>query len=279
MRKRPNFNSYRRKSRQRRLPYSVRSLSPTLLIIAAIAGMQLVGKGDANVGNYIDKATSLLPRSDGQSIEGRASVIDGDTIEIAGQRIRFNGIDAPEGQQSCKNAGGQAYPCGRQAAKALDNFLAASRPVRCEFVDWDQYGRFVGNCARADGRSVQEWLVENGHALDWPRYSAGTYAVQQARAKQARHGVWQGEFREPWEWRAAQRSEPVTPTATNSPSFTFVGSSGCDIKGNISSKGERIYHVPGQENYDDTRISESKGERWFCSEDEARQAGWRRAKR
>jgi endonuclease YncB( thermonuclease family) len=250
-----------------------------MLILAAIAGMQLVGTGDANVGNYLDKATSLLPRSDGRPIEGRASVIDGDTIEIAGQRIRFNGIDAPEGQQSCKNANGRAYVCGRQAAKALDNFLAASRPVRCEFVDWDQYGRYVGNCARADGRSVQEWLVEHGHALDWPRYSAGAYAAQQTKAQQALRGVWQGEFQEPWEWRADQRNiEPATPTVTTSPSFTFVGSSDCNIKGNISSKGERIYHVPGQKFYAKTKISEGKGERWFCSEAEARAAGWRRSK-
>jgi len=261
------------------LPYAVRSLVLTLLILAAIAGMQLVGKGDAPVSNYLDKATSLLPRSDGNPIEGRASVVDGDTIEIAGQRVRFNGIDAPEGQQSCKNSNGKAYACGRSAAKALDNFLAGSRPVRCEFLDWDQYGRYVGNCARADGRSVQEWLVESGHALDWPRYSAGGYAVQQARAKQARRGVWQGEFEEPWEWRAAQRSEPVTPTVTTSPSFTFVGTSGCNIKGNVSNKGERIYHLPGQKFYEKTKISESKGERWFCSEAEARSAGWRKAQR
>jgi hypothetical protein len=56
--------------------------------------------------------------------------------------------------------------------------------------------------------------------------------------------------------------------------------SACDIKGNISlNSGERIYHVPGQEYYDVTKISPQHGERWFCSETEARQAGWRRARR
>jgi hypothetical protein len=52
----------------------------------------------------------------------------------------------------------------------------------------------------------------------------------------------------------------------------------CNIKGNVSTRGERIYHVPGQKYYDRTRISASHGERWFCSEAEARAAGWRRSK-
>lgn len=55
-------------------------------------------------------------------------------------------------------------------------------------------------------------------------------------------------------------------------------SGACDIKGNISKGGERIYHVPGQKWYSRTKITTSKGERWFCSEQEARAAGWRRAK-
>lgn len=52
----------------------------------------------------------------------------------------------------------------------------------------------------------------------------------------------------------------------------------CNIKGNVSTKGERIYHVPGQKYYSKTSIQASNGERWFCSEEEARAAGWRRSK-
>ncbi|MHA6686898.1 thermonuclease family protein [Mesorhizobium sp. A556] len=219
------------------------------------------------------------PISSGPSLTGRATVIDGDTIEIAGQRIRFNGIDAPESSQRCQNAAGKAYACGRKAAKALDEFLAVSRPVTCQFVEWDQYGRFVGNCVRADGRSVQEWVVANGHALDWPRYSNGAFAAQEAPAKISRLGVWQGEFQKPWEWRVAQRRQSEPAAVAAGPGISLMGKSGCSIKGNISAKGERIYHVPGQKYYDRTRISSSKGERWFCSEGEASTAGWRRAKR
>lgn len=83
-------------------------------------------------------------------IIGVASVIDGDTIEVHGQRIRFNGIDAPESKQYCDDAKGFEYPCGRRSADALDSFLAVSRPVQCTFVTWDRYHRFVGDCLRAD---------------------------------------------------------------------------------------------------------------------------------
>ncbi|TPI27687.1 thermonuclease family protein (plasmid) [Mesorhizobium sp. B2-1-8] len=138
-----------------------------------------------------------------EPIAGVASVIDGDTVEIHGQRIRFNGIDAPESRQYCDDAKGFEYPCGRRSAEALDTFLAASRPVQCSFVDWDRYHRFVGNCRRADGASVAAWMVEHGQALDWPRYSHGAYATEQAKAEAAKVGLWVGKFEAPWDWRAS----------------------------------------------------------------------------
>lgn len=107
---------------------------------------------------------SLLPTIAfaAEPIIGRASVIDGDTIEIADTRIRFNGVDAPESRQHCKNSAGTDYLCGKEAAGALDVFLAESRPTRCEPLNKDRYGRTVADCFRADNKSVQEWLVRNG---------------------------------------------------------------------------------------------------------------------
>lgn len=220
----------------------------------------------------VAKATA----SNTASIVGRASVIDGDTIEIHGERIRFNGIDAPESAQSCNDMSGNPYRCGARAAEALASFLKDSSPTRCEFVDRDQYGRFVGDCFRADGASVQAALVRNGWAMDWPRYSGGAYASDQAAAKDERIGIWEGTVQPPWEWRADQRqAKPVQVV----PLMATGSSENCRIKGNIASDGDRIYHVPGQQHYAKTRISEGKGERWFCSEAEARTAGWRRARR
>ncbi|RWD31169.1 MAG: thermonuclease family protein [Mesorhizobium sp.] len=211
------------------------------------------------------------------AIAGVASVIDGDTIEVHGQRVRFNGIDAPESSQYCDDAKGFEYPCGRRSAEALDGFLAASRPVHCSFVTWDRYGRFVGDCTRADGTSVAAWMVEHGQALDWPKYSDGMYAAQQAKAQSSKVGLWVGSFQTPWDWRA-QHSDDVQAPST--PLFAFGGgNAGCNIKGNISADGERIYHAPGQKYYSVTIINQAKGERWFCSEAEAVAAGWRRSKR
>ncbi|WP_320229269.1 thermonuclease family protein [Mesorhizobium captivum] len=94
---------------------------------------------------------NLIGPKQPEPITGVASVIDGDTIEVHGQRIRFNGIDAPE--QHCDDAKGFEYPCGGRSAAALDTFPAASRPVQCTFVTWDRDHRFVGDCRRADGVS------------------------------------------------------------------------------------------------------------------------------
>lgn len=129
-------------------------------------------------------------------ITGRASVIDGDTIEIAGTRIRFDGIDAPESKQICDDAAGKPYRCGAVSAAALADFLSKSRPTTC-LTSGKTYGRFVGLCFRADGQDVNRWLVLNGYAIDWPKYSHGWYAADQAEAQAERRGLWSGSFQEP----------------------------------------------------------------------------------
>lgn len=268
-------------NRRKKPPTQKLKSGPPGLLLAAILSACIAGYyGSDYLPDFATAATGGTPLrvvNNTAAIVGRASVIDGDTIEIHGERIRFNGVDAPESAQLCKNGGGQGYHCGAKSADGLQAFLAASSPTRCEFVERDQYDRFVGNCSRADGSSVQRWLVKNGHAMDWPRYSGGAYASEQAAAKSKKLGIWSGNFEPPWEWRLARREAPVA--APIAPLMSNSAGTDCRIKGNISAKGERIYHVPGQEHYSKTQISKSKGERWFCSEAEARSAGWRRSRR
>lgn len=214
-----------------------------------------------------------------ESVVGRASVVDGDTIDIQGERIRFNGIDAPESSQLCLDEVGNKYRCGAVSAKALADFLSTSLPVSCTVVDRDRYGRFVGDCHLANGKSVQEWMVSSGHALDWARYSGGKYATLQEEAKNGRRGVWKGDFQEPWSWRADNKGGRFKNRAPVPVGSEAAVKGGCAIKGNINSKGDRIFHMPGQRDYQRTKISEGKGERWFCSTEEAMTAGWRPAAR
>jgi endonuclease YncB( thermonuclease family) len=145
-----------------------------------------------------------------EAIVGRASVIDGDTIEIRGEHVRLHGIDAPESWQSCKDGDGENYRCGQEAAMALDKFLAASRPTRCDVVERDRYQRFVGTCFRADGSDVNRWLVESGNAVDWARYSDGRYAADQATARSNGIGIWRGKFQLPCDARAEHAGREPT---------------------------------------------------------------------
>lgn len=212
-------------------------------------------------------------------VSGRAVVIDGDTIEVRGSRVRLHGIDAPESAQTCLD-NGKLWLCGQRASRALADRLAG-RSVDCKETAEDRYGRIVAVC-RLGGGDLNAWLVAEGWALAYRRYSSA-YVGEEASAKAARRGIWRGDFVAPWDWRAGVRLQQARSAGAGN-SVSSSGDSGrdareCRIKGNISRDGTRIYHVPGGKYYERTRISPSKGERWFCSEADARSAGWRKSRR
>ena len=133
------------------------------------------------------------------AISGRAHVIDGDSLKVAGTPIRVFGIDAPEWRQRCRGANGHLYRCGRWAFRALAHRLR-SAPVRCVPRARDRFARIVATCYQGTD-DLARWLVAQGLALDWPRYSGGEYADAQDTARRAERGMWQGAFARPWEWR------------------------------------------------------------------------------
>ena len=234
-----------------------------------------------------------------------ATVINGDTIEIRDQRIRLHGIDAPESSQWCTDEAGATIRCGQQAALALDSLLNGST-VRCEVVDTDRYGRAVATCYVGE-ININAWLVRQGWALAYRKYSTDYVADEQQAQVQGR-GIWQYDFEEPWAYRASRRRavmpDRVTPdrvrrdrdrssskviaaskangtvyekSHSTKEAVSTQSSDPCTIKGNINSNGERIYHTSASRWYERTVVDESKGERWFCSEEAAQAAGWRSA--
>jgi endonuclease YncB( thermonuclease family) len=117
-------------------------------------------------------------------------VVDGDTLEIHGARIRLWGIDAPESSQLCRGGDSLQYRCGAKAANDLDAFIAR-RPVNCLPISLDQYGRTVATCS-VGGADLGDWLARNGLALDWPKYSKRKYDAAPREAEQAGRGIWVG---------------------------------------------------------------------------------------
>jgi endonuclease YncB( thermonuclease family) len=216
-------------------------------------------------------------------ITGRVSkFIDGDSFEIGGNQVRLFGIDAPEGRQDCRR-NGQTWRCGDDARAKLRS-LVEGATLRCTPRDTDEYGRSVSVCKNGN-TDINAEMVRAGLALAYRRYS-NDYVDEENEARNAKRGLWGGEFTPPWDYRRESRGETPRPqqqvprsapgsSATTKP--TSSSSSSCKIKGNINTKGEKIYHTPESPSYADTVIDERSGERWFCSEAEARAAGWRAA--
>lgn len=211
----------------------------------------------------------------GLVLTGQARVIDGDTIDVAGERIRLHGIDAPEMRQTCDAPDGE-WACGEWARDEMVR-LIDGRALHCTGVERDRYGRLVAACM-AGSADLGAALVEAGVAVAYERYSLA-YVPHEHRARAARRGLWaQGGagVARPSQWRRGQAEQGAAPVG--GPSGLRFAAGECDIKGNISAHGH-IYHLPGQRDYDRTVIDTARGERWFCTENEARAAGWRRAQR
>ncbi|KOR49120.1 hypothetical protein ADT26_00115, partial [Xanthomonas oryzae] len=190
---------------------------------------------------------------------------------VAQQRIRLWGIDAPESAQHCTAHDGSAWPRGRSAAAALDGYLL-DKTIRCQTKDTDRYGRTVAECF-VQGQCVNAWMVRSGWAVAYRQY-ANAFSADERIAQQQRRNIWQGAFQMPADYRRDRKARAAT-----APQAVLAAQSHCRIKGNISSNGNKIFHVPGQRDYAKTRISPRQGERFFCSVTEATAAGWRPAQR
>lgn len=198
-------------------------------------------------------------------IEGVARVTDGDTLSLGPVIIRLHGIDAPEAGQTCLGAAGRRWDCGSAATNRLAE-LVDGQSVSCLALDRDAYGRIVAQC-RAGAQDLAARLIAEGLGWAFLRYS-DAYIAAEAAAREKQVGIWAGENEAPWDYRANRWARAAAEAPRP----------GCPIKGNISNKGEKIYHTPWSPHYARTRIDEEKGERWFCDEAEAVAAGWHAAR-
>ena len=216
-----------------------------------------------------DSGASAENKTDGGLVKV-IRVVDGDTIEIeGGEKVRYIGIDTPETVDPRK-----PVQCFGPEASKKNKELVEGKMVRLEkdITDRDKYNRLL-RYIYIDDLSVNLELVKQGFAYSYSyppdiKYQDQIIKAQQ-EAREARRGL----------WNACPATETnATPGAMPQNQLSSQGVSGsCTIKGNISTSGEKIYHLFGCGSYAKTQIDESRGERWFCTEAEAQAAGWRKA--
>lgn len=204
-------------------------------------------------------------RADVQSvtIRGDVRVFGGDTLEIGPMLIRLHGVDAPEKAQRCTTQSGETWNCGAEASAFLFELIDGEQ-ITCDALDRDPYGRVISRC-EVDGLDIGSALIENGLAWAFIEYS-DEYVVLETAVKEQLVGVWQTETQTPWAFRDDKWNRALASAPDGK----------CPIKGNISPDKEKrkVYHTPWSPNYGNTKIDETKGERWLCNEAQALGAGW-----
>ncbi len=195
-----------------------------------------------------------------EQVKGRARAVSGDALKISGKVVQLDGIEAPERGQLCLRGKSRRWRCGAAAKTALSR-LVRRKQVTCELSGTDDRDRPTAKCLVGE-TDIAAALVQNGHVFAMSGLFA-PYDGLEDEAREAKRGIWRGKADRPSEFRAQKWQQ----ASQNAPE-------GCPIKGNVS-RGRRVYVLPWSRNYDRVRINRKRGERWFCSEDEAVAAGWK----
>jgi endonuclease YncB( thermonuclease family) len=193
-------------------------------------------------------------------ISGYAVSLTGDSMRINGKIVHMADIEAPELTQTCMRPDGGSWNCGQVALNALRR-LTGNHTVTCQVHYTDESGRRIGKCSVGETDLAAE-MVRRGYV-----FASGAlfpaYGSEQAEAQAAKAGLWDGTAMSPQDyrnerWEAASREAP----------------DGCPIKGRVLASG-KVYLLPWSRSYETYRVRESRGDRWFCKEDEALSEGWR----
>jgi endonuclease YncB( thermonuclease family) len=197
-------------------------------------------------------------------ISGRAIAITGDLMRVDGALVRISGVEAPESRQPCYRANGRRWNC-TSAAKSNLARVVRGRRVICTPSGENTGGYVIAQCSIGEADLATE-LVRSGSVFAVSSYFSSLGGEEDA-ARKAKKGIWQGEIQRPQEWRDQQWQDAKRDAPD-----------GCPIKGFIRASS-KFYALPWSADYDRAKVRTEKGERWFCSEDEAKAAGFTSASR
>jgi endonuclease YncB( thermonuclease family) len=231
----------------------------------------------------------LAVLSASQSFAAGAIVRDGGTIQLADVTYRLDGIDAPELDQICIDEHADAWACGAEARDQLAK-LIGDREVRCNDLGLGPYKkRHIGICTvEGESTSLNQLVVRQGFALNFEPYARGRFKEDEVGAKENRRGLWKGCFVAPHEFRRGQKDGALIGESCRTDKDREIRAvlfpddpampSGCSIKGKFAVRARvtgnvGVYHLQGCSSYP----ALTKPDRWFCSEDDAQAAGFRRA--
>lgn len=211
----------------------------------------------------IGSTGSLPERSESSKptdIRGRVRVVSADALRVGGSLVRLAGVEAPAEDQPCLKANGRRVKCAAAARSAVSAMLSG-RTIACTVTREDNDGNVFAEC-NADGDNVNAEVVRSGYAFAANDSYFGSLSGEEATAKSAKAGLWEGEVDRPAAWRDkswddAKRDAP----------------DGCPIKGTVRS-ASKVYVLPWSPDYRRAKVRSDRGGRWFCSEDEARAAGF-----
>ncbi|MBA9025059.1 thermonuclease family protein [Peribacillus huizhouensis] len=246
-----------------------------LTIFAFICCMTLIGCSNSqNTNESTHHHKTNLPEENPSTISASiVRVVDGDTIKIKldnskEETVRLLLVDTPESVHPTK----PIQPFAIEASNFVKNLLPVGKDVEIELGtnERDKYGRLLAYLY-ADEKMVNQLLLEKGYARVAYVFAPNTKYIEEFReiqetAQRKEIGIWSIEN---YTTSTGFNDQKQKPKATESP----IACTNPEIKGNINSKGEKIYHVKGGLHYEQT-----KPEKLFCNEEEALKAGFRKAK-
>ena len=233
---------------------------------------------------------ALATLAAGQSLAANSAVRNAGAIDVGGVTYRLGGIDAPAADQVCIDDHADSWACGTEARDQLTG-LIGGRDVRCEDLGPDVvYGKWhVGICTAGDDtKSLNQLLVRRGLAMNSASAGQSRFGEDETDAKTNRRGLWKGCFVAPQDFRTGRKDGQLLGGACRADKDREIREalfpqhpampSGCGIKGKYALRARvtgniGIYHLQACRSYP----AMTNPDRWFCSEDDARAAGFRKA--